>query len=187
MKQILNYLKYEKLGTPVLPPFKEFSGTVAAKIKRNGSEEYIAAKWNPDKNAPDVAFDPNAFKGVVSEFVCLYGKTSTQDEKPKQEDSSEDSRTNKELDALLLSLGVDEKTVKYLPNKAARLEKLAEVQKVDELVNVVDFDTMSEDEIDSWLVSMSEFVTEEELSEANTLELKVKLCKKIISDFDDKE
>lgn len=137
MKQILNHLKIEDLGAAVLPPFKEFAGIVPAKIKRNGSEEYIAAKWNPEKSTPDVAFDPNAFKGTITEFICLYGKTSASDEKIQPEVAGEDLRTNKQLDELLLSLGADEKTVKYLPNKAARLALLAELEKVDEEDNGV--------------------------------------------------
>ena len=72
MKQILDYLKIEKLGAPVLPPFEKFEGLMAAKVSRRNSESFVVAKWNDDFLTPDVAFDPNANFGMVDEFLELY-------------------------------------------------------------------------------------------------------------------
>ena len=72
MKQILDYLKIGKLGTPVLPPFEKFEGLMAAKVSRRNSENFVVAKWNDDFLTPDVAFDPNANFGMVDEFLELY-------------------------------------------------------------------------------------------------------------------
>lgn len=128
MKQILSILDQKELGEPVLPPFSEFTGVVAAKIKRNGTEEYILSKWNPLTKLPDVSYDQNAFKGNITQFICLYCHPSTGPEIPAQNESVEDLRTNKELDALLIAIGVDEKEVKKLPNKAARVKLLKELE-----------------------------------------------------------
>ena len=72
MKQILDYLKIEKLGATVLPPFEKFEGLMVAKVSRRNSESFVVAKWNDDFLTPDVAFDPNANFGMVDEFLELY-------------------------------------------------------------------------------------------------------------------
>ena len=73
MKQILDYLKIKKLGSPVLPPFEKFEGLMAAKVLRRNSESFVVAKWNDDFLTPDVAFDPNANFGMVDEFLEKKG------------------------------------------------------------------------------------------------------------------
>ena len=92
MKQILDYLKIEKLGAPVLPPFEKFEGLMAAKVSRRNSESFVVAKWNEDFLTPDVAFDPNANFGMVDEFLELYDLESYT-ESNFEEDVDEDIDT----------------------------------------------------------------------------------------------
>lgn len=80
MKQILDYLKIEKLGAALLPPFEKFEGLMAAKVSRRNSESFVVAKWNDDFFTPDVAFDPNANFGMVDEFLELYDNEEVDEE-----------------------------------------------------------------------------------------------------------
>jgi len=99
MKQILDYLKIEKLGTPVLPPFEKFEGLMAAKVSRRNSESFVVAKWNEDFLTPDVAFDPNANFGMVDEFLELYSNEEAGSETIEDEpDGNFELTDNEEVD-----------------------------------------------------------------------------------------
>ena len=130
MKQILDYLKIEKLGAPVLPPFEKFEGLVAAKVLRRNSESFVVAKWNDDFLTPDVAFDPNANFGMVDEFLELYpneeaGSEIIEDEPEELKETFPIFETLKgdELSEWLLSHRILHKSTLSKPEKVKLCEK----------------------------------------------------------------
>ena len=157
MKQILDYLKLKKLGTPVLPPFEKFEGLVAAKVSRRGIENFVVAKWNPDFLVPDVAFDPNTSLGNVECFLELYLNSDVSDEDLEQ-DGNADNDLEDEPDGNLES--TNENSSVPLPI----------------------FEALKSDELSEWLIAhgISHKTT---LTKAE----KVKLCEKCVSDLAEQE
>ena len=129
MQKILEYIKQSKLGAAVLPPFKKFDGVLAAKVKRsNGEFSFIASKWNPDKERPDVAYDPMAFRGQVVEFIELYAKKSNVEEDDDEDTGAGENMTIPQITARLVELGMAESDAKKLGNKQAKFEKMKELE-----------------------------------------------------------
>ena len=169
MKQILDYLKIEKLGATVLPPFEKFEGFMAAKVSRRNSENFVVAKWNDDFLTPDVAFDPNANFGMVDEFLELYSNGEVDSEIIEDEpDGNFELTDNEEADE---ELGGEELEMDLviIPD-----ESEAEAQKETFPI----FETLKGDELSEWLLSHS-------ISHKSTLSKpeKVKLCEKYVSDL----
>ena len=173
MKQILEYLHIEKLGTPVLPPFEKFEGLMAAKVSRRNSENFVVAKWNDDFLTPDVAFDPNANFGMVDEFLELYSNEEVDSEIIEDEpDGNFESTDNKEVDE---HLGGEELEVDLvLVQEEDEPEELKETFPI--------FETLKGDELSEWLLSHS-------ISHKSTLSKpeKVKLCEKYVADLSKSE
>ena len=169
MKQILDYLKIEKLGATVLPPFEKFEGLMAAKVLRRNSESFVVAKWNDDFLTPDVAFDPNANFGMVDEFLELYSNGEVDSEIIEDEpDGNFELTDNEEADE---ELGGEELEVDLV---LVPKESEAEAQKETFPI----FETLKGDELSEWLLSHS-------ISHKSTLSKpeKVKLCEKYVSDL----
>lgn len=81
MKQVLDFLKIEKLGTPLATPIEKFEGRLPALIVRNDrTEEYAVVKWNDEISAPDVVYDPNASKGIISQIKEVYSLSVSEDD-----------------------------------------------------------------------------------------------------------
>ena len=169
MKQILDYLKIEKLGATVLPPFEKFEGFMAAKVSRRNSENFVVAKWNDDFLTPDVAFDPNANFGMVDEFLELYSNGEVDSEIIEDEpDGNFELTDNEEADE---ELGGEELEVDLV---LVPKESEAEAQKETFPI----FETLKGDELSEWLLSHS-------ISHKSTLSKpeKVKLCEKYVADL----
>ena len=169
MKQILDYLKIENLGAPVLPPFEKFEGLMAAKVSRRNSESFVVAKWNDDFLTPDVAFDPNANFGMVDEFLELYSNEEVASEIIEDEpDGNFELTYNEEVDE---ELGVEELEMDLV---VVPEELEAEAKKESFPI----FETLKSDELSEWLLSHS-------ISHKSTLSKpeKVKLCEKYVADL----
>ena len=169
MKQILDYLKIEKLGATVLPPFEKFEGLMAAKVLRRNSESFVVAKWNDDFLTPDVAFDPNANFGMVDEFLELYSNGEVDSEIIEDEpDGNFELTDNEEADE---ELGGEELEVDLV---LVPKESEAEAQKETFPI----FETLKGDELSEWLLAHS-------ISHKSTLSKpeKVKLCEKYVADL----
>lgn len=169
MKQILDYLKIGKLGTPVLPPFEKFEGLMAAKVLRRNSESFVVAKWNDDFLTPDVAFDPNANFGMVDEFLELYSNGEVDSEIIEDEpDGNFELTDDEEADE---ELGGEELEVDLV---LVPKESEAEAQKETFPI----FETLKGDELSEWLLAHS-------VSHKSTLSKleKVKLCEKYVTDL----
>lgn len=167
MKQILDYLKIEKLGTPVLPPFEKFEGLMAAKVSRRNSESFVVAKWNGDFLTPDVAFDPNANFGMVDEFLELYENEEVDSELVEDEpDGNFEATDNEEVDEELG--GEDLEMDLMIVSEEDEPEELKEAFPI--------FETLKGDELSEWLLSHS-------ISHKLTLSKpeKVKLCEKYVA------
>ena len=169
MKQILDYLKIEKLGATVLPPFEKFEGLMVAKVSRRNSENFVVAKWNDDFLTPDVAFDPNANFGMVDEFLELYSNEEAGSETIEDEpDGNFELTDNEEVDE---ELGGEELEM-----------DLVVVQEEDKPEEPKEgfpiFETLKGDELSEWLLSHS-------ISHKSTLSKpeKVKLCEKYVADL----
>ena len=169
MKQILDYLKIGKLGTPVLPPFEKFEGLMAAKVSRRNSENFVVAKWNDDFLTPDVAFDPNANFGMVDEFLELYsneeaGSETIEDETDGNFELTDNEEVDEELGGEELEMGlvvVQEEDKPEEPKEGFPI-----------------FETLKSDELSEWLLAHS-------ISHKSTLSKpeKVKLCEKYVADL----
>ena len=123
MKQILDYLKIEKLGAPVLPPFEKFEGLMVAKVSRRNSESFVVSKWNDDFLTPDVAFDPNANFGMVDEFLELYENEEDKAEEPKEVFPIFEALGGAQLSEWLLSHSISHKSTLSKPEKVKLCEK----------------------------------------------------------------
>ena len=146
MKQILDYLKIGKLGTPVLPPFEKFEGLMAAKVSRRNSESFVVAKWNDDFLTPDVAFDPNANFGMVDEFLELYSNEEAGSETIEDEpDGNFELTDNEEVDE---ELGGEE-----LEMDLAVVPEEDEPEELKEAFPI--FETLKGDELSEWLLAHS--------------------------------
>ena len=169
MKQILDYLKIEKLGATVLPPFEKFEGLMAAKVSRRNSESFVVAKWNGDFLTPDVAFDPNANFGMVDEFLELYENEEVDSEIIEDEpDGNFELSDNEEVDE---ELGGEELEVD--------LVLVPEENKPEELKEAFPiFESLTSQNLSKWL-SEHGVVAKMTLSK----EEKVKLCEKYVSDL----
>lgn len=169
MKQILDYLKIKKLGSPVLPPFEKFEGLMVAKVSRRNSESFVVAKWNDDFLTPDVAFDPNANFGMVDEFLELYSNEEADSELVEDEPDGNFELTDNE--AVGEELGGEELDVDLviIPEEDEPVE-LKEVFPI--------FETLKGDELSEWLLAHS-------ISHKSTLSKpeKVKLCEKYVADL----
>ena len=169
MKQILDYLKIEKLGAPVLPPFEKFEGLMAAKVSRRNSESFVVAKWNDDFLTPDVAFDPNANFGMVDEFLELYSNEEATSEIMEDEpDGNFELTDNEEVDE---ELGGEELEMDLviIPDE----DKAEEPKEVFPI-----FEALGGAQLSEWLLSHS-------ISHKSTLSKpeKVKLCEKYVADL----
>lgn len=170
MKQILDYLKIEKLGAPVLHPFEKFEGLMAAKVSRRNSESFVVAKWNEDFLTPDVAFDPNANFGMVDEFLELYENEEVDSELVEDEPDGNFEVTDSE--AVNEEVGGEELEIDLV---IAPEEPEAEATKETFPI----FETLKGDELSEWLLS-------HRISHKSTLSKpeKVKLCEKYVADLD---
>lgn len=169
MKQILEYLKLEKLGTPVLPPFEKFEGLMAARVSRRNSESFVVAKWNDDFLTPDVAFDPNANFGMIDEFLELYENEEASSEAFEDEpDGNFELTDNEEVDE---ELGGEE-----LEMDLVIIQEEDEPEELKETLPI--FETLKGDELSEWLLS-------HRISHKSTLSKpeKVKLCEKYVADL----
>ena len=169
MKQILDYLKIEKLGTPVLPPFEKFEGLMAAKVSRRNSESFVVAKWNDDFLTPDVAFDPNANLGMVDEFLELYSNEEASSETIEDEpDGNFELTDNEEVD--------EESGGEELEVDLVLVPEEDEPEELKEAFPI--FETLKGDELSEWLLSHN-------ISHKSTLSKpeKVKLCEKYVADL----
>ena len=169
MKQILDYLKIGKLGTPILPPFEKFEGLMAAKVSRRNSESFVVAKWNDDFLTPDVAFDPNANFGMVDEFLELYSNEEADSELVEDEpDGNFELTDNEEVDEELCGEELEMDLV-IIPDES-------EAKALKEVFPI--FETLKGDELSEWLLSHS-------ISHKSTLSKpeKVKLCEKYVADL----
>ena len=169
MKQILDYLKIENLGAPVLPPFEKFEGLMAAKVSRRNSESFVVAKWNDDFLTPDVAFDPNANFGMVDEFLELYSNEEVASEIIEDEpDGNFELTYNEEVDE---ELGVEE-----LEMDLVVVPEEDDPEEPKEVFLI--FEILKGDELSEWLLSHS-------ISHKSTLSKpeKVKLCEKYVADL----
>lgn len=169
MKQILDYLKIEKLCAPVLPPFEKFEGLMAAKVSRRNSESFLVAKWNDDFLTPDVAFDPNANFGMVDEFLELYSNEEAGSETIEDEpDGNFELTDNEEVDE---ELGGEELEMDLviIPDE----DKAEEPKEVFPI-----FEALGGAQLSEWLLSHS-------ISHKSTLSKpeKVKLCEKYVADL----
>ena len=172
MKQILDYLKIEKLGATVLPPFEKFEGLMVAKVSRRNSESFVVAKWNDDFLTPDVAFDPNANLGMVDEFLELYLNEEIDSEIIEDEpDGNFELTDNEEVDE---ELGGEELEVDLVLVPEEDTQEYVEEPK--EVFPI--FETLKSDELSEWLLSHS-------ISYKSTLSKpeKVKLCEKYVADL----
>ena len=169
MKQILDYLKIEKLGATVLPPFEKFEGLMAAKVSRRNSENFVVAKWNDDFLTPDVAFDPNANFGMVDEFLELYENEEVDSELVEDEpDGNFELTDNEEVD--------EEAGGEYLEMDLMIVPEESEAVYPKEIFPI--FETLKGDELSEWLLAHS-------ISHKSTLSKpeKVKLCEKYVADL----
>lgn len=167
MKQILEYLKIKKLGTPVLPPFEKFEGLMAAKVLRRNSESFVVAKWNDDFLTPDVAFDPNANFGMVDEFLELYEIEKDGHNSETTDKVDEDSEVDDEVDT-------DPNLDKILElNTTEKLE-------VEEKFPI--FETLKSDELSEWLLD-HKIIHKPTISKPE----KVKLCEDYVLSLDKSE
>lgn len=169
MKQILDYLKIEKLGAPVLPPFEKFEGLMAAKVSRRNSESFVVAKWNDDFLTPDVAFDPNANFGMVDEFLELYENEEVDSELVEDEpDGNFELTDNEEVD--------EESGGEELETDLVIIPEEPEAESTKEVFPI--FETLKGDELSEWLLS-------HRISHKSTLSKpeKVKLCEKYVADL----
>lgn len=167
MKQILDYLKIEKLGNTVLPPFEKFEGLMAAKVSRRNSESFVVAKWNDDFLTPDVAFDPNANFGMVDEFLELYLNDEVDSEIVEDEpDGNFELTDNEEVDEEVV---VEDLEVDLV---------LVQEEQLEPKETFPIFETLKGDELSEWLLSHS-------ISHKSTLSKpeKVKLCEKYVADL----
>lgn len=167
MKQILDYLKIEKLGTPVLPPFEKFDGLMAAKVSRRNSESFVVAKWNDDFLTPDVAFDPNANFGMIDEFLELYSNEEADSEIIEDEpDGNFELTDNEEVDEEVVGEDLEVDLV------------LVQEEQLEPKEAFPIFETLKGDELSEWLLSHS-------ISHKSTLSKpeKVKLCEKYVADL----
>lgn len=186
MKQILDYLKIEKLGAPVLPPFEKFEGFVAAKVSRRNSESFVVAKWNNDFLTPDVAFDPNANFGMVDEFLELYENEESEELVDDLDDESDDENALEDELPLDLELDTDNKEVNEEPGVEELEMDLVIVPEEPEAEATKEsfpiFETLKGDELSEWLLMHN-------ISHKSTLSKpeKVKLCEKYVSDLDKSE
>lgn len=167
MKQILDYLKIGKLGTPVLPPFEKFEGLMAAKVSRRNSESFVVAKWNEDFLTPDVSFDPNANFGMIDEFLELYSNEEADSEIIEDEpDGNFELTDNEEVDEELVGEDLEVDLV------------LVQEEQLEPRKPLPIFETLKGDELSEWLLSHS-------ISHKSTLSKpeKVKLCEKYVADL----
>ena len=203
MKQILDYLRLEKLGAPVLPPFKEFEGLMAAKVSKRGSEFFVVAKWNPEFLCPDVAFDPSTSFGSVDEFLELYSTDQGESELiiDKSEFIPVEPLSPVELDELVIdtiNLADEKFGVNVVIAKddieVVIPEEIKEDAVEEDLVPVPDkesdviflereifpiFEALKGDELSEWLLAHA-------VSHKPTLSKpeKVKLCEKYVTDLE---
>jgi len=193
MKQILDYLKIEKLGAPVLPPFEKFEGLMSAKVLRRNSESFVVAKWNDDFLTPDVAFDPNANFGMVDEFLELYSNEEVVSETIEDEpDGNFEITDNEEVDGELggeelemdLLLVPEEDVAEVIEPSTTEVEdiELSEPLLSPSIFvsgrNFPVFEALKGDELSEWLLSHS-------ISHKSTLSKpeKVKLCEKYVANL----
>ena len=192
MKQILDYLKIEKLGAPVLPPFEKFEGLMAAKVSRRNSESFVVAKWNEDFLTPDVAFDPNANFGMVDEFLELYSNEEASESNINQNsiDVAFDTFPALEDEIELITEDEPDGNFELTDNEEVDEEAGAEELEMDLVVVPEEdepeelkeafpiFETLKGDELSEWLLSHS-------ISHKSTLSKpeKVKLCEKYVADL----
>lgn len=196
MKQILDYLKIEKLGATVLPPFEKFEGLMAAKVSRRNSENFVVAKWNEDFLTPDVAFDPNTNLGMVDEFLELYEN--------EDEENSEVNLSQNSIDTAFDEFAsLEDENTELIEDEPDGNFELTDNEEIDEELGgeelEVDlvlapeeqmepkevfpiFETLKGDELSEWLLSHS-ILHKSTLSKLE----KVKLCEKYVSDLDKSE
>ena len=192
MKQILEYLKLEKLGTPVLPPFEKFEGLMAAKVSRRNSESFVVAKWNEDFLTPDVAFDPNANFGMVDEFLELYENEEASELNLNQNsiDVAFDIFSALEDEIELITEDEPDGNFELTDNEEVDEELGGEELEIDLVIAPEEpeaeatkeafpiFETLKGDELSEWLLAHS-------ISHKSTLSKpeKVKLCEKYVADL----
>lgn len=173
MKEILNYLKINKLGAPVLPPFEKFEGFMAAKVSRRNAESFVVAKWNGDFLTADVAFDPNANFGMVDEFLKLYSNEESdteviEDDPDGNFELTDNEEVDEELDGEELERGI-----------IITSDKNSEVIFLEKKEEFPIFEACSSQELSRWLyehgVSHTKTISKPE---------KVKLCEKYVADLD---
>lgn len=192
MKQILDYLKIEKLGALVLPPFEKFEGLMAAKVSRRNSESFVVAKWNGDFLTPDVAFDPNANFGMVDEFLELYSNEEASESNINQNsiDVAFDTFSSLEDENELITEDAPDGNFELTDNEEIDEELGGEDLEIDLVIAQKEsegeapkevfpiFETLKGAELSEWLLSHS-------VAHKSTFSKpeKVKLCEKYVADL----